>query len=82
MNSDSRIFEDAVRRPVMQRAFLLRCEHRGNVMEGGRKGWMEGGADDLLTCSHDAVEGLWAESGEDSVPHSDAAGQHALHVPL
>ena len=43
------------------------------LLEGG-----EGGANDLLSCSHDALECLAAGHGAGAVPHGDAAGQDAL----
>lgn len=37
-NRKRRFFEDALRRPGMQRAFLLRCGRHGNVTVGGERG--------------------------------------------
>ena len=43
-------------------------------------GW-EGGTDDLLSCSHCALQGLTAECCAAAIPHSEAAGQDALNGP-
>ena len=44
-----------------------------DVLEGGERG-----ADDPLSCSHYALQGLPAGCSAAAVPHSDAAGQDAL----
>ena len=44
-----------------------------DVLDGG-----EGGTNDLLSCSHYALQGLPTGCSAAAVPHSDAAGQDAL----
>lgn len=42
---------------------------------------MERGIGDLLTCSHNVLEGLWSGSDADNIIHSDAANeQHVLKM--
>ncbi|KAI3364103.1 hypothetical protein L3Q82_010929 [Scortum barcoo] len=49
-------------------------EARGvNVLQGGERG-----TDDLLSCSHDALEGLSAGRGAGAIQHGDATGQDAF----
>ncbi len=55
--------------PAMQRAL--------DVLEGGERD-----TNDLLNCSHYPLKGLAAGRVAGAIPHSDAASQNALDVPL
>ncbi len=63
----------------------ITCNAEGLAVETGAVNVPEGGERDtneLLSCSHYAWDGLVAGCVASNIPHSDAASQNALDVPL
>ena len=59
----------------------ITCDGDGSVCEAGAAHFLKGGKrgpDDLLCCSHDALEGPVARCGAGAILQGDAAGLDAL----